>query len=51
MKTDKNKLIKIIEECNNEEDLKFLEMLLTETFLNAVKLKNENRKKGNKTEL
>jgi DNA-directed RNA polymerase alpha subunit len=45
MKDDKEELIKIIESCDNEEDLEFLKYLITDLFKSAKKYKNEQLQK------
>lgn len=41
---DKQKLIKIIEECNNADDLELINFLLTETYQQIISLKTNGGK-------
>ena len=43
MEEDKKKLIKIIQECNDPNELKLLKFLITETYQDVINLyKNKN---------
>lgn len=45
MEEDKAKLIKIIEECNDENDFDLLKFIITETYQDLLSLRKRKKKK------